>query len=83
MPSPGELDEDLDVAHLREVVVPLELRVPRALLGHPQRRLELPVLRRHGLQVRRDLAALGHPVVLVVVLLVMGGVEGPLLFENV
>ena len=83
MPSPRELDEDLDVAHLREVVVPLELRVPRALLGHPQRRLELPVLRRHGLQVRRDLAPLRHQVVLVVVLLVMGGVEGPLLFEQV
>jgi hypothetical protein len=80
---PPQLDYDLDVAHLREVVVPLELRIPRPLFSQPQRGLQLPVLGGHGLQVGCDLATLGHQVVVVVVLLLLVAVKGRLLLGNV
>ena len=85
LPGPRQLDDDLDVAHLRVVVVPLELRIPRPLLCQPQRGPQLPVLAGHGLQVGRDLAALGHQVVRVVIglLLVVVVVEGRLLLAQV
>ena len=82
VPSPRELDDDLDVAHLREVVVPLELRIPRPLFSQPQRGLQLPVLGGHGLQVGCDLATLAHQVVVVIGLLLVVAVKGRLLLNH-